>query len=572
MTQPQQAGAPASADDRAHRYIFVTGGVVSGVGKGVCVASIGRMLCSRGLRVSVMKLDPYINVDPGTMNPLQHGEVFVTVDGAETDLDLGHYERFIDENLTVASNLTTGRVYDRVISRERRGDFLGGTIQVIPHVTDEIKARIRDVGELNDADAVIVEVGGTIGDIENIPFLEALRQVRREVGHGSVVFVHVTLVPRISATGELKTKPTQHSVRELRSIGIQPDAIVCRSDEPLSSELADKIALFADVEPRAVISNPDTDSIYEVPLVLEEAGLGDFICEHLGLDRGPPDLREWREMVAVLRAPLPEIEIAIVGKYVKMTDSYLSVIEALRHAGIAHNVHTRVRWVDAEDLEDRDPSDLLDGAAAIVVPGGFGPRGIEGKIVAVNYARTRNVPFFGLCLGMQVAVIEFARKVLGSDDCNSTEFDPDVKHPVIHPMSEYYDVANLGGSMRLGLWPCDLVEGTLVQRAYGADRIEERHRHRMEFNNKYRDILRSQGLVFSGVSPDGKLVEIVELESHPWFVGSQFHPEFASRPNRPHPLFREFVAAALRQVEGRKLAPAEDAGDASVREPAPTRR
>ena len=542
--------------NRSRRYIFVTGGVVSGVGKGVCVASIGRMLKSRGMRVSVMKLDPYINADPGTMSPLQHGEVFVTVDGAETDLDLGHYERFIDENLTVASNLTSGRVYDRVISRERRGDFLGGTIQVIPHVTDEIKKRIRDVGELTNSEIVIVEVGGTVGDIENIPFLEALRQMRRETSPDNVLFVHVTLVPRIGGTGELKTKPTQHSVRELRSVGVQPDVIVCRSDKLLPQELAEKIALFADVESQAVISNPDSANIYEVPLILEAAGLGGLICRHLDIERESPDLDEWRGMVEVMASQQPELELAIVGKYVALSDSYLSVVESIRHAGIELGVSPKIRWIDSEDLEDRDPANLLGDVAGIVVPGGFGGRGIEGKIVAANFARTHRVPYLGLCLGMQIAVIEFARKVLSTEECNSIEFDPDTKHPVIHPMPEYYDVANMGGSMRLGLWPCDLVKDTKVHKAYGRDHVEERHRHRMEVNNKYRDILRSQGMRFSGVSPDGELVEIIELQNHPWFVGSQFHPEFASRPNRPHPLFRGFMESAIRHVEGRSIKPA----------------
>ena len=539
----------SSASER--KYIFVSGGVLSGVGKGVSVASIGRLLKSRSVQVSVMKLDPYINVDPGTMSPLQHGEVFVTADGAETDLDLGHYERFIDENLSVASNLTTGRVYDRVIGRERRGDFLGGTIQVIPHVTDEIKARIRGVGELHDADVVIVEVGGTVGDIENIPFLEALRQMRREVGDANVLYVHVTLVPRIGPTSELKTKPTQHSVAQLRAIGIQPDVVICRSDGPLPSDIREKIALFADVDVRAVISNHDVKTIYEVPLVLESEGLGGFIAERFGVNDVEPDLTEWREMVAALHRPMPKIEIGIVGKYIELADSYLSVIESIRLAGIEQNVDPVIRWINAETLEDRDPSDLLDGVAGIIVPGGFGPRGIEGKVQAANFARVNNIPYLGLCLGMQIAVIEFARKALGVDDCNSTEFDPDTKHPVVHPMQEYYDVANMGGSMRLGLWPCELVSSTRAREAYGVPTVQERHRHRMEFNNKYRDLLRAHGMVFSGLSPDGKLVEIIELENHPWFVASQFHPEFASRPNRPHPLFRGLLKASIRHAEGR---------------------
>ncbi len=537
------------------KFIFVTGGVLSGVGKGVSVASIGRLLKSRSLKVSVMKLDPYINVDPGTMSPLQHGEVFVTVDGAETDLDLGHYERFIDENLRSVSNLTTGGVYDRVISRERRGDFLGGTIQVIPHITDEIKARIHDVGKTHDADVVIVEVGGTVGDIENIPFVEALRQMRREVGSDNVLYAHVTLVPRIGATGELKTKPTQHSVTQLRGLGIHPDVVICRSDAPLPLELREKVALFADIDTRAVISNIDVDTIYEVPLALEAAGLGAFIAERLQLPDVEPDLNEWRGIVAALREPRPQLEVAIVGKYVSLTDSYLSVIEAIRHSGIALGIDPVIRWVDSEDLEDRDPADLLDGTAAIIVPGGFGPRGIEGKIQAAHYARVNKVPYLGLCLGMQVAVIEFARKILGTDDCDSIEFNPDTRHPVIHPMPGYYDVSEMGGSMRLGLWPCELVEGTLVREAYGQASVKERHRHRMEFNNKYRRLLRAEGMTFSGLSPDSKLVEIIEFEGHPWFVGSQFHPEFASRPNRPHPLFTGLLRAAVRHAEGRHAVP-----------------
>jgi len=539
----------------ARKFIFVTGGVLSGVGKGVSVASIGRLLKSRSLKVSVMKLDPYINVDPGTMSPLQHGEVFVTVDGAETDLDLGHYERFIDENLRAVSNLTTGGVYDRVISRERRRDFLLGTIQVIHHLPDEIKERIHDVGKTHDADVVIVEVGGTVGDIENIPFVEALRQMRREVGSENVLYVHVTLVPRIGATGELKTKPTQHNVTQLRGLGIHPDVVICRSDAPLNLELREKIALFADIDARAVISNVDVDTIYEVPLALEAAGLGTIIAERLQLPDVRPDLDEWRGIVAALREPRPQLEVAIVGKYVSLPDSYLSVIEAVRHAGIALGIDPVIRWVDSEDLEDRDPADLLEGTAAVIVPGGFGPRGIEGKIQAAHYARVNKVPYLGLCLGMQIAVIEFARKVLGTDACDSIEFDPDTRHPVIHPMPEYYDVSEMGGSMRLGLWPCELVEGTLARAAYGIPSVRERHRHRMEFNNKYRRLLRAEGMTFSGLSPDSQLVEIIEFEGHPWFVGCQFHPEFASRPNRPHPLFTGLLRAAIRHAEGRHAIP-----------------
>ena len=526
------------------KYIFCTGGVVSSVGKGVTAGSIGRILKSRGISVSIQKLDPYINVDPGTMSPYQHGEVYVLEDGAETDLDLGHYERLIDENLTRASNVTTGQVYAEVIAKERRGDYLGGTIQVIPHITNEIKHRIGLVAKESGADVVIVEVGGTVGDIEGLPFLEAIRQMRKDVGRENTLYIHLTLLPYISSTGELKTKPTQHSVRELRGIGIQPDAIVCRSDYPLSKEVKEKIALFCDVELRAVIPLITMESIYEVPLVLEETGLGDFIVERLGLPANEPDLDEWRALVEEIKRPKEKVHIGMVGKYIELQDAYISVREALYHAGVHNGCDVQIHWINAEDLEKGCGLERLDQVDGIVVPGGFGYRGIEGKIVAARYAREHKVPYLGLCLGMQVMVIELARHALGSDEPNSTEFDIATKHPVIDLMPEQRDISDMGGTMRLGVYPCRLVSGTKAAVAYGKEMIGERHRHRFEFNNDYRDLLTGAGLVISGLSPDGRLVEIVELADHPWMVGSQFHPEFKSRPNRPHPLFCAFLAAA----------------------------
>ncbi|MFQ5813157.1 MAG: CTP synthase [Anaerolineae bacterium] len=526
------------------KYIFCTGGVVSSVGKGVTAGSIGRILKSRGISVSIQKLDPYINVDPGTMSPYQHGEVYVLEDGAETDLDLGHYERFIDENLTRASNVTTGQVYAEVIAKERRGDYLGGTIQVIPHITNEIKRRISLVAEESGAEVVIVEVGGTVGDIEGLPFLEAIRQMRKDVGRGNTLYIHLTLLPYLSSTGELKTKPTQHSVRELRGIGIQPDVIVCRSDYPLGREVKEKIALFCDVEQRAVIPLVTIESIYEVPLILEETGLGDFIVERLGLPAGEPDLDDWRELVEEIKRPKEKINIGMVGKYIELQDAYLSVREALYHAGVHSGCDVQIIWINAEDLEKGRGLDALGQVDGIVVPGGFGYRGIEGKIVAARYAREMKVPYLGLCLGMQVMVIELARHVLGSDEPNSSEFDVATAHPVIDLMPEQRDISNMGGTMRLGVYPCQLVPGTKAAVAYGQTIVSERHRHRFEFNNAYRGLLTEAGLVLSGLSPDGRLVEIVELADHPWMVGSQFHPEFKSRPNRPHPLFCAFLAAA----------------------------
>ncbi len=536
------------------KYIFVTGGVVSSVGKGITVASIGRLIKSRGISVVAQKLDPYLNVDPGTMSPYQHGEVFVTQDGAETDLDLGHYERFMDVNLTRASNVTTGGIYSAVIARERRGDFLGGTIQVIPHVTNEIKERIGLVAKLTGAAVVIVEVGGTVGDIESLPFLEAIRQMRNEVGRDNVLYVHVTLVPYISATGELKTKPTQHSVRELRSIGIQPDVILCRSDQSLNQELKEKIALFCDVEPRAVISLPTASTIYEVPLTLEDAGLGEILVDRLGLTGDQGDLASWRQLVERIREPKDKLTIALVGKYVELRDAYISVREALYHAGLYYHREIDIDWVQSEDLEREEGEDLLRHASGIVVPGGFGHRGIEGKIVAARFARDHGIPYLGLCLGMQVMVIEFARHIFGSEEPNSTEFDFTTSYPVIDLLPEQRDVQDLGGTMRLGLYPCHLVAGTRAAAAYGEPIIYERHRHRFEFNNDFREVLGKAGLVFSGLSPDSRLVEICELRDHPFMVGCQFHPEFRSRPNHPHPLFREFIGAARRALrEGDQL-------------------
>ena len=531
------------------KYIFCTGGVISSVGKGVAAASLGRVLKARGVRVSIQKLDPYINVDPGTMSPYQHGEVFVTDDGAETDLDLGHYERFIDESLTRASNVTAGQVYAEVIARERRGDFLGGTIQVIPHITDEIKRRIALVDEQSGAEVVIVEVGGTVGDIEGLPFLEALRQIRRDVGPENTLYIHVTFLPHIGATGELKTKPTQHSVRELRSIGIQPDVIIARADYPVDDALCDKIALFCDVERRAVVPLVTTPVLYEIPLILEGAGLGDFVVERLGLSVGAPDLSEWRELVDRIRAPKSSLPIAIVGKYVELHDAYISVREALDHAALAHGWGVDVHYISSEALERGRGWDELDGVAGVVVPGGFGERGIEGKVATARWARERQVPYLGLCLGLQVMIVELARHALGSEKPNSVEFDPHTRYPVIDLMPEQRAIEDMGGTMRLGLYPCQLVPGTKAALAYGVSEVQERHRHRFEVNNAYRDLLAGAGLVFSGFSPDRRLVEITELAGHPFMVSSQFHPEFKSRPTRPHPLFEAFVAAAIAGYE-----------------------
>ncbi len=536
------------------KYVFVTGGVTSSLGKGITAASVGRILKARGLRVSILKLDPYINVDPGTMSPYQHGEVFVTDDGAETDLDLGHYERFIDENLSQLSNVTTGRIYQAVIAKERRGDYLGGTVQVIPHITNEIKERIGRVARDGDPDVVIVEVGGTVGDIESLPFLEAIRQMRKDVGRANVLYVHVTLLPALAATGELKTKPTQHSVKELRGIGIQPDVIVLRSDHPVPDEIREKIALFTDVASEAVIPAETADTIYEVPLMFEASGLGKLVVRELGLGdpEVEPDLDSWRALVARIKAPKPILEIALVGKYIELPDAYLSVTEALRHAAWAHEVDAKVRWVDSEALTHDNLHERLEGAAGILVPGGFGHRGIEGKVLAAHYAREHGVPYLGLCLGLQCAVIEFAREVVGTGDANSTEFDMFTDHPVIDFMPDQRDMEDKGGTMRLGLYPAKLTPGSKAAAVYGQEVIYERHRHRFEVNNRYRQTLEAAGMILSGQSPDGRLVEIVELKDHPWFVASQFHPEFKSRPERPHPLFDGFVAASLAVRDGRE--------------------
>ena len=532
------------------KYVFVTGGVTSSLGKGITAASTGRLLKSRGLSVSILKLDPYINVDPGTMSPYQHGEVFVTDDGAETDLDLGHYERFIDENLTQLSNVTTGRIYQAVIAKERRGDYLGGTVQVIPHITNEIKERIQRVARDGRADVVIVEVGGTVGDIESLPFLEAIRQMRKDVGRTNVLYLHVTLLPALAATGELKTKPTQHSVKELRGIGIQPDAIVLRSDTPVSDEVREKIALFCDVAPDAVITAETAETIYEVPLLLEAQGLGDLLVRDLGLQDAtrPADLTAWRALVERIKRPKPELEVALVGKYIELPDAYLSVSEALRHAGWANERYVRIRWVDSEALTPDNVASRLDGVAGVLVPGGFGHRGIEGKVLAARYAREHGVPYLGLCLGLQCGVIELARDVAGAPEANSTEFDLFTPDPVIDFMPDQRDMEEKGGTMRLGLYPARLLPGSRAAAAYGEEVIYERHRHRFEVNNQYRERLETAGMVLSGQSPDGRLVEIVELRDHPWFVASQFHPEFKSRPDRPHPLFEGFVHAAVQQV------------------------
>jgi CTP synthase len=533
------------------KYIFCTGGVVSSVGKGVTVAAIGSLLKSRGLKVTAQKLDPYINVDPGTMSPYQHGEVFVTDDGAETDLDLGHYERFIDINLSQPCNVTTGQVYAEVIGKERRGDYLGRTIQVIPHITNEIKYRIGQVAR-QDVDVVIVEIGGTVGDIESLPFLEAIRQMRKDVGRENTLYIHLTLLPYISATGELKTKPTQHSVRELRAIGIQPDVIVARADHPVGEEVKDKIALFCDVDREAVIPLVTVDSIYKVPLILAEAGLDDLLIGRLELPAGEPDLDAWRQLVEKIEASKPTAQVGLVGKYIELQDAYMSVKESLYHAGIANGVDVDIHWISSEDLERGRALDQLAEVDGIVVPGGFGYRGIEGKVVAARFAREQKVPYLGLCLGMQVMVIELARHVLQTDEVNSTEFEPHVRHPVIDLMPDQQSVANMGGTMRLGVYPCHLTPGTIAAEAYGAEVVQERHRHRFEFNNAYRDILARQGMVFSGLSPDRKLVEIAEMDNHPWMLGCQFHPEFRSRPTRPHPLFRSFVAAVREQAVERQ--------------------
>ncbi len=547
------------------KFVFVTGGVVSSLGKGITAASIGSILKARGVSVTIQKLDPYLNVDPGTMSPYQHGEVFVTDDGAETDLDLGHYERFVDENMSAASNVTTGKIYSEVIAKERRGDYLGATVQVIPHITNEIKERIQRVARESQAEVVVVEVGGTVGDIESLPFLEAIRQLKNDLGRQNVFYVHLSLVPLIRGE-EMKTKPTQHSVQALRAIGIQPDAIVCRSEQPIGHEIKEKIALFCDVPRDAVISVPDADTIYRVPLVLEEAGLGKVLARHFELpgEGAEADLESLARIVHRITSPRGVIPVAVVGKYVQLPDAYLSVIEALRHAGIQHDVGIEIRWIPSETLDQGDTSQLM-GVAGIVVPGGFGHRGIEGKVAASHYARHNRIPYLGLCLGLQCAVIDVAREALGAPDANSTEFAAFTSTPVIDLMPEQRDVANMGGTMRLGLYPCKLLPGSKAQQAYGEEVVYERHRHRFEFNNEYREVLGEAGLVYSGLSPNGRLVEIIELADHPWFVASQFHPEFRSRPQRPHPMFSGFIAAAVDRsgVDQMELRPAELLGEAA---------
>ncbi|GAB4390567.1 MAG: CTP synthase [Thermodesulfovibrionales bacterium] len=538
------------------KFIFVTGGVLSSLGKGIAASATGSLLEARGLRVSIQKLDPYINVDPGTLSPFQHGEVFVTDDGAETDLDLGHYERFTHIRTSQANNFTTGKIYFNVISKERRGDYLGDTVQVVPHITDEIKSAIWSAVDGNDV--LIVEIGGTIGDIESLPFLEAIRQMRYDAGRENVLYMHLTLVPYIKTSGELKTKPTQHSVKELRAIGIQPDALLCRTDRPLTASAKRKIALHCNLDEDAVIAAMDVDHIYEVPLTLHEEGLDALIARKFGLGPGGPDLRTWQDVVKKLKEPEHEVTISIVGKYIGLKDSYKSLVEALTHGGISNNARVNLEWVDSEEIELHGPEKYLADTDGVLVPGGFGQRGIEGKVAAIGFAREKKIPFFGICLGMQCAVIEFARHACGLDRANSTEFDPDTPYPVIYLMERWFDyrkgrveersaASELGGTMRLGAYPCVLKEGTSAFEAYGVGQTSERHRHRYEFNNAYRDALVRGGLRVSGASPDDELVEIVELQDHPWFLGCQFHPEFKSRPTETHPLFRDFIAAALRE-------------------------
>ena len=534
----------------ATKYIFFTGGVVSSVGKGVTAAAMGRLLKERGFSVAVQKLDPYINVDPGTMSPYQHGEVYVLDDGAETDLDLGHYERFIDVRLNRVCNITTGQVYAEVIAKERRGDYLGGTIQVIPHITNEIKRRIGMVSRTTGAEIVLVEVGGTVGDIESLPFLEAIRQLRSDLGRENTFYIHVTWLPWIGATDELKTKPTQHSVRELRSIGISPDMIVARTDHPVDEGMRDKMALFCDVEKKAVVPMVTAEVLYEVPLLLERAGIGDYILQRLGLTaRQTPDWSQWEALVERVRQPKPVVPVALVGKYVELHDAYMSVRESLIHAALSLGVELDIRWVHSAELEKGKGWDQVESAAGVVVPGGFGSRGIEGKIQAARFARTQKVPYLGLCLGMQLMSVEFGRHIFGSDNVNSTEFERGTKYPVIDLMPDQVNISDMGGTMRLGLYPCRLKAGTKAGMAYGTELVEERHRHRWEFNNQFRKVFEEHGMVFSGLSPDGLLVEIAELADHPFMVGTQFHPEFLSRPNRPHPLFAAFVKAAAEKAK-----------------------
>ncbi|PKM56773.1 MAG: CTP synthase [Firmicutes bacterium HGW-Firmicutes-3] len=530
------------------KYIFVTGGVVSGLGKGITAASLGRLLKARGLKVTIQKFDPYINIDPGTMSPYQHGEVFVTDDGAETDLDLGHYERFIDEKLSKYSNITTGKLYWSVLNKERKGEFLGATVQVIPHITNAIKDRVYRVGKNVHSDVVITEIGGTVGDIESLPFLEAIRQVAGDVGKENVLYIHVTLIPYLIKSGEMKTKPTQHSVKELRSIGIQPDILVCRTEHEMTQDMRDKMALFCNVRKDCIIQNLDADTLYEVPLMLEKEGLANIVCRHLEIENVEPDLSAWSAMVQREKDRTETITIGLVGKYVELHDAYISIVESLNHAGIHHNIRVNLDWIDSEKITPDNTYEVLSKVDGILVPGGFGDRGIEGKILAVQYAREKKVPFFGICLGMQCAVIEYARNVLDMAGANSSELDPETPFPVIDLMPEQKDIDELGGTMRLGAYPCKVIEGTNAYRAYDDELIYERHRHRYEYNNEYRDKLVDQGLIITGLSPDDQLVEMIEIEDHPWFVGVQFHPEFKSRPNHAHPLFKDFVGASMVKV------------------------
>jgi CTP synthase len=529
------------------KYIFVTGGVVSSLGKGITAASLGRLLKNRGLNVTIQKFDPYINVDPGTMSPYQHGEVFVTGDGAETDLDLGHYERFIDINLNKYSNVTTGKIYSTVLRKERRGDYLGGTVQVIPHITNEIKERVFRAGNETNADVVITEIGGTVGDIESLPFLEAIRQIKSDIGSSNVMYIHCTLIPYIKAAGEMKTKPTQHSVKELRSLGIQPNIIVVRTEMPVSQDMKDKIALFCDIDAKAVIECRDADTLYSIPLALQEQHMDQIVCDHLKLTTPEPEMTEWKALVDKVLNLSNRTRIGLVGKYVELQDAYISVVEAMKHAGYAFDADVEIKWINAEHVTAENVAELLADVDGVLVPGGFGDRGIEGKIQATRYARESKKPFLGICLGMQLATIEYARHVLGYEDAHSAEFVADTKHPIIDLLPEQKDVEDLGGTLRLGLYPCRVVEGTKAFAAYEDEVVYERHRHRYEFNNHYRQEMEEAGFVFSGTSPDGRLVEIIELQDHPWFVASQFHPEFVSRPTRPQPLFRDFIKASLQK-------------------------
>ena len=529
------------------KYIFVTGGVVSSIGKGIVAASLGRLLKNRGLKVAIQKFDPYINVDPGTMSPYQHGEVFVTDDGTETDLDLGHYERFIDINLNQYSNVTTGKVYSEVLKKERRGDYLGATVQVIPHITNEIKDKIRRAGELTDADIVITEVGGTVGDIESLPFLEALRQMKADMGANNVLYIHTTLIPYLKAAGELKTKPTQHSVKELRSLGIQPNILVVRTEEELPSGIKDKLALFCDVKPNAVIESRDVETLYTIPLNLQAQGMDDLVLDHFGIQRPEADMTDWRALENKVLNLKGKVTVGLVGKYVSLPDAYLSIVEALKHAGYAHDTEIDIRWIDAEEVDDQNVADYLADVDGVLVPGGFGSRGLIGKIAAIRYAREHKLPFFGICLGMQFACIEFARNVVGIHDADTGEENPACPHKIIDLLPDQEAEGDLGGTLRLGLYPCRLVEGTLAHQLYGQEVVQERHRHRYEFNNAYRERLAAAGLTFSGLSPDGRLVEIVEIKDHPFFIAAQFHPEFISRPNRPQAIFDGFVAACQAQ-------------------------